>query len=75
MASKKEIQKRLEEQKRILAAYHNKEREAEKEMQGGSLPYKHKQIKEVERENPKKRRADSKQEMRRLVKHGGYDEY
>ena len=74
MASKKEIQKRLEEQKRILAAYHNKEREAEEEMQGG-LPFKPKLIEEVKGKNPKKRRVASKQEMRRLVKHGGYDEY
>lgn len=75
MASKKEIQKRLKEQKDILAAYHNKERETQKEAQGGSLPFEHKQVEDVEIKNNKKRRAASKQEMRRLVKHGGYDEY
>ena len=74
MASKKEIQKRLEEDKKRLAAYHRGNREAEEEMQGG-LPFKHKLIEEVKGKNPKKRRAASKQETRRLVKHGGYDEY
>ena len=75
MATKKEIEKRLKEDKERLAAFHRGNREAKKAMQGGSLPFEHRQIKEVERENTKKRRAASKQEVRRLVKHGGYDEY
>lgn len=73
MASKKEIQKRLEEQKRILAAYHNKEREAEKEMQGGSLPFKHKQIKKVKRKDPKEQRKN-KIKLREFTE-GSRDDY
>ena len=74
MTSKKENKERLKEQKKILAAYHNKEREAEKEAQGGSLPFKSRQVEEVEHKNTKKQRKISRQNLRRFMR-GDRDDY
>ena len=74
MATKKEIEKRLEEDKERLAAFHRGNREAEKEAQGGSLPFKHRQVEEVEHKNSQKQRMASKQKLREIV-HGARDDY
>ncbi|MBR1841046.1 MAG: hypothetical protein IJ778_02840 [Alphaproteobacteria bacterium] len=69
MATKKEIEKRLKEDKERLAAFHRGNREAQDDLRFG-----HKQIVEVKGKNPKKQRKKNKNELRKFMK-GSRDDY
>lgn len=69
MATKKEIEKRLKEDKERLAAFHRGNREAQDDLRFG-----HKQIEDIEHKNPKKQRKKYKNELRKLME-GSRDDY